>query len=74
MLVVETSFSARLLALTGIGLVTICAIGAFPASSMAQEATKSISDTWVVTLGATVEYGPNYEGSKHYSFSALPSF
>ncbi|NTG50378.1 MipA/OmpV family protein, partial [Agrobacterium rhizogenes] len=41
---------------------------------MAQEATKSTSDTWVVTLGATVEYGPNYEGSKHYSFSALPSF
>ncbi|NTI63196.1 MipA/OmpV family protein [Agrobacterium rhizogenes] len=75
MLVVETSFSARLLTLTGIGLVTIFAIGAFPASSMAQETTtKSTSDTWVVTLGATVEYGPNYEGSKHYSFSALPSF
>ncbi|CAN7458211.1 MipA/OmpV family protein [Rhizobium rhizogenes] len=74
MLVVETSFSTRLLALTGIGLVTACAIGAFPTSSMAQEAKKSTSDTWVVTLGATVEYGPTYEGSKHYSFSAMPSF
>ncbi|HEX8048804.1 MipA/OmpV family protein, partial [Rhizobium sp.] len=41
---------------------------------MAQEAAKSASDTWVVTLGAAVEYSPNYEGSKHYSFSALPSF
>lgn len=41
---------------------------------MAQEAAKSSSDTWVVTLGATVEYGPSYEGSKHYTFGALPSF
>lgn len=74
MLVVETSFSARLLALTGIGLSTICAIGAFPTSSLAQEATKSTSNTWVVTLGTTVEYGPSYEGSKRYTFGALPSF
>ncbi|WP_271025421.1 MipA/OmpV family protein [Rhizobium sp. RCAM05973] len=56
------------------GLLIVSAIGAFPASSMAQDTTKSSSDTWVVTLGATVEYGPNYEGSKHHSFSALPSF
>lgn len=41
---------------------------------MAQDAAKSTSDTWVVTLGATVEYGPSYEGSKHYTFGALPSF
>ncbi|HEY0124417.1 MAG TPA: MipA/OmpV family protein, partial [Rhizobium sp.] len=44
----------------------------FPAPAMAQDT--STSDTWVVTLGATVEYGPNYEGSKHHSFSAMPSF
>ncbi|MBB3611812.1 MipA/OmpV family protein [Rhizobium sp. BK602] len=74
MLGVKTSSSARLLASTGIGLLTICAIGAFPTSSMAQETTDSPSKTWVVTLGATVEYGPTYEGSRHYSFSALPSF
>ncbi|MFT4184715.1 MAG: MipA/OmpV family protein [Rhizobium sp.] len=74
MLGVKTSSSTRLLASTGIGLLTICATGAFPTSSMAQEATSSTSKTWVVTLGATVEYGPTYEGSRHYSFSALPSF
>ncbi|QND44547.1 MipA/OmpV family protein (plasmid) [Rhizobium lusitanum] len=41
---------------------------------MAQQAAKSPSDTWVVTLGTTVEYGPSYEGSKRYTFGALPSF
>ncbi len=41
---------------------------------MAEDGAKSASDTWVVTLGATVEYGPSYEGSKHYTFGALPSF
>ncbi|MBM7048842.1 MipA/OmpV family protein [Rhizobium lusitanum] len=60
--------------MAGMGLLIASAIGAFPTSSMAQDTTKSSSDTWVVTLGATVEYGPNYEGSKHHSFSALPSF
>jgi outer membrane protein len=29
---------------------------------------------WIVTLGGSVEYGPPYVGSKHSSFSAMPSF
>ncbi|WP_309547197.1 MipA/OmpV family protein [Rhizobium rhizogenes] len=74
MLSVGTSFSGRLMALAGLGLWAGAAILAFPASSMAEDAAKSASDTWVVTLGATVEYGPSYEGSKHYTFGALPSF
>jgi MipA family protein len=32
------------------------------------------SGTWIVTLGASVEYGPKFPGSKHDAFSALPSF
>ncbi|SCB46454.1 Outer membrane scaffolding protein for murein synthesis, MipA/OmpV family [Rhizobium miluonense] len=68
------------MAMAGTGLLVTSAIIAFPASSMAQGSAKSssdasnTSDTWVVTLGATVEYGPTYEGSKHYSFGVLPSF
>jgi MipA family protein len=31
-------------------------------------------DGWIVTLGASVEYGPKFPGSKHDGFSALPSF
>jgi MipA family protein len=34
----------------------------------------SDSSTWVVTLGASVEYGPKFPGSKHDGFSAFPSF
>jgi outer membrane scaffolding protein for murein synthesis (MipA/OmpV family) len=71
---VGKSFSARLLAMAGLGVLMTSAIGAFPASSMAEDAAKPSSSTWVVTLGATVEYGPSYEGSKHYTFGALPSF
>lgn len=29
---------------------------------------------WIVTIGGSVEYSPEYEGSKHYSVSGLPSF
>lgn len=32
------------------------------------------SPTWIVTLGASVEYGPKFPGSKHDGFSAMPSF
>ncbi|TXI01528.1 MAG: MipA/OmpV family protein [Rhizobium sp.] len=74
MLSVGTSFSARLSTFAGTGLLVASVAIALPAPAKAEEAAKSASDIWVVTLGATVEYGPNYEGSKHYSFSALPSF
>ena len=74
MLSVGTSFSTRLLAFAGTGFLTAFVTCAFPASSQAADAAKSSSNTWVVTLGATVEYGPSYEGSKHYTFGALPSF
>lgn len=69
---VKTSFFARFLAFTGMVLPATSAITAVPA--FAEEAAKSGSTTWVVTLGGTVEYGPSYEGSKHLSFSGLPSF
>lgn len=74
MLSVGTSFAARLLATAGLSLLTASAALALPASSVTPASEKATSDTWVVTLGATVEYGPTYEGSKHYSFGALPSF
>jgi hypothetical protein len=32
------------------------------------------SDTWIVTLGTSVEYGPKFPGSKHSGFSGTPSF
>lgn len=60
--------------MAGTGLLIASAVAVFPVSAMAEDAAKSSSDTWVVTLGATVEYGPSYEGSKHYTFGALPSF
>jgi len=60
--------------LAGTGLLAAFVVGMFPASSRADDTVKSSSSTWVVTLGATVEYGPSYEGSKHYTFGALPSF
>lgn len=31
-------------------------------------------DSWVVTLGASIEYGPKFPGSRHDGFSAIPSF
>ncbi|MBB3456798.1 outer membrane scaffolding protein for murein synthesis (MipA/OmpV family) [Rhizobium sp. BK313] len=69
---VKTSFFARFLALAAMVLPAASMITAF--SALAQEAAKSASNTWVVTLGGTVEYGPSYEGSKHLSFSGMPSF
>lgn len=69
---VKTALFNRFSALAGIALLAASATGAFPA--LAQEAAKSASTTWVVTLGGTVEYGPSYEGSKHLSFSGMPSF
>ncbi|ANP89705.1 hypothetical protein BA011_28645 (plasmid) [Rhizobium leguminosarum] len=30
--------------------------------------------TWIMTLGAGIEYGPKFPGSKHHGFSAMPSF
>lgn len=74
MLNVGTSFSARPSVLAGTGLLAAFIVGMFPASSRADDTPKSSAETWVVTLGATVEYGPSYEGSKHYTFGALPSF
>lgn len=32
------------------------------------------SDTWIVTLGTSVEYGPKFPGSKHSGLSGTPSF
>lgn len=42
-------------------------------SALSQDAASSDSQ-WVITLGGSVEYGPSHEGSKHRSFSGLPSF
>jgi len=46
-------------------------MGFYPASSQDAKSSKS---QWIVTLGGSVEYGPSYEGSKHLSFSGMPSF
>ncbi len=46
-------------------------LGSHPALS--QDA-KSSDNQWIITLGGSVEYGPSYEGSKHLSFSGMPSF
>ncbi|MDQ0559224.1 outer membrane scaffolding protein for murein synthesis (MipA/OmpV family) [Rhizobium mesoamericanum] len=40
---------------------------------MSQDA-RSSDDQWIITLGGSVEYGPSYEGSRHLSFSGMPSF
>ncbi|CCM78479.1 MipA/OmpV family protein [Rhizobium mesoamericanum] len=42
-------------------------------SALSQDA-RSSDDQWIVTLGGSVEYGPSYEGSRHLSFSGMPSF
>lgn len=42
-------------------------------SALSQDA-KSSDNQWIITLGGSVEYGPSYEGSKHLSFSGMPSF
>ncbi|KKZ84216.1 hypothetical protein B5K05_24160 [Rhizobium phaseoli] len=42
-------------------------------SALSQDA-KSSDNPWIVTLGGSAEYGPSYEGSKHLSFSGMPSF
>jgi len=55
-------------------LLAAIVFAGFAPVSLAQDATKPGSVGWVVTLGGSVEYGPSYEGSKHYSFSGLPSF
>lgn len=57
---------------TAIALLAFSLMGFQPAS--AQEAAKPSTNQWIVTLGATAEYGPSYEGSKHLSFSGLPYF
>ncbi|MFS8116285.1 MipA/OmpV family protein [Rhizobium jaguaris] len=69
---VKTSFFTRFLVLAGAVLPATSVIIAVPA--LAADAAKPASTTWVVTLGGTVEYGPSYEGSKHLSFSGMPSF
>lgn len=46
------------------------------ASSHAEDKKNSNADNssqWVVTLGTSVEYGPNFPGSKHSSYSGMPS-
>lgn len=46
-------------------------MGFHPASSQDAKSSKS---QWIITLGGSIEYGPSYEGSKHLSFSGMPSF
>jgi MipA family protein len=45
-------------------------------SAWAADAQQSAADAdrWIVTVGASMEFGPNYPGSKHNSISGLPSF
>lgn len=50
-------------------------LGVCLSTAHAQNTTKSPSDrSWIVTLGAGTEYGPSFEGSRHASFSFVPSF
>lgn len=42
-------------------------------SALSQDAESS-NNQWIITLGESAEYGPPYEGSKHLSFSGMPSF
>lgn len=61
-----TLFSAALGVLSTASLAT--------AADRKDSSNQSDSGTWIVTLGASVEYGPKFPGSKHDGFSALPSF
>jgi outer membrane scaffolding protein for murein synthesis (MipA/OmpV family) len=44
------------------------------AAKAAPTAVPQRPSQWIVTIGGSVEYSPDYEGSKHYSVSGLPSF
>lgn len=58
------------------GTLFPCAFLAFLAPHVvhAEDAAPASKPTWIVTLGADVEYGPSYPGSRHRDFSYMPSF
>ncbi|TCL71790.1 outer membrane scaffolding protein for murein synthesis (MipA/OmpV family) [Rhizobium sp. BK251] len=71
----DFAFSPHMMA----GLMAMLLAGA--TQVQAQEATTTAPATqprqpsqWIITLGGSVEYSPDYEGSKHYSVSGLPNF
>ncbi len=47
---------------------------AAPVAEAADRPAPDGSSRWIVTLGASVEYGPTFPGSKRGGFSAMPSF
>ncbi|MFK0332772.1 MipA/OmpV family protein [Rhizobium sp. NPDC090275] len=47
---------------------------AAPVAEAADRPAPDDSSRWIVTLGASVEYGPTFPGSKHVGLSAMPSF
>lgn len=63
-------------AIVAIALFSIVATHAHAqdAAKAAPTAEPQQPSQWIVTIGGNVEYSPDYEGSKHYSVSALPSF
>lgn len=66
-----TVFSvARVAAIVALFSIAATTVRADDASSAASDKKSS----WIITLGGSVEYGPSYAGSKHSSFSAMPSF
>lgn len=64
----------------GLGAVTMAISLQIATTASAQvlaegpAAAPETKSAWIVTLGGSVEYGPSYAGSKHSSFSAMPSF
>ncbi|WP_321380082.1 MipA/OmpV family protein [Rhizobium sp.] len=47
---------------------------AYAADVQGQSAPVTEPDRWIVTLGASMEYGPNHPGSRHNGISGMPSF
>jgi outer membrane scaffolding protein for murein synthesis (MipA/OmpV family) len=45
-----------------------------PQGASAEDADSKAASTWVVTLGASVEQGPDYPGASHHGLSYTPSF
>jgi outer membrane protein len=52
----------------------ICLSAAHAQSKAANTEQDRARTGWTVTLGAGTEYGPSFEGSRHGSFSFVPSF
>lgn len=63
------------LLITGTALALLASgQGAVAADMTSADAAKAPADKWVISVGGSVEYGPNHPGSRHSSVTAFPSF